>query len=110
MTGDKTSGRLRRRDLVRRLAAGTLAGGGLAATATGSAVAASDVRLRWEFDDGHAEEMTLAEFEQRSDTPSRAALRERGTSVWASVCCSCPLRMEECEECPDGCGGSLETA
>lgn len=108
MDSDRST--FRRRDVIRRL--GAVGGTAVAATGLGAAEpSAADVRLRWEFPDGHAEELSLAAFDRRDDTPSRAELRDRGTSVWASVCCDCPLRGPDCEECADGCGSdTLQSA
>lgn len=93
---------MRRRTLLRRIAAGTaLTVGGVG---SGAAVDPESIRLNWEFSDGRTEEMTLAAFDERSDTPDRAAMRARGESIRASVCCDCPLRGPDCEECSGGCG------
>lgn len=84
---------MRRRTVLRRF-------GAASATAIGGAgvsAARRSSRLQWQFDDGHVEVLTVAEFQQRSDTPSLADLGGHPADVLE--CCCCPDAPLTCDLC-----------
>lgn len=83
---------MQRRTLLRRF-------GAASATAIGGVgVAAADAptEMRWQFEDGHVEELTTEEFRRRSDTPS---FEELGGHPFAALECCCCRGAVDCVHC-----------
>lgn len=89
---------MRRRDVIKRLTAAGVAAG--AASGIGSAQRVEGVR--WEFTDGHTEELTLREFDAHPETPSLSAIRD-GASYSLDCCCCGGFDCVLCFRCPEEC-------
>lgn len=69
----------------------------MAIGATGVA-SANDVRgIRWQFDDGHVEDLGPEEFDRRSDTPPLSEVV--GGPAGTPDCCGCPGIDIDCVHC-----------
>lgn len=89
---------MRRRDVIRQLGAAGAAVG--VASGLGSAQHVQGVR--WQFDDGHTEELTLEAFENHPETPSVAAISDGG-ELSLDCCCCGGIDCVLCYKCPDDC-------
>lgn len=73
---------MRRRTIIKRIGAAS------AVAVGGVGVASGEQQLEWEFDDGHTERMSLAEFDAHSETPTVAEVRA-SEEYELSGCCNC---------------------
>lgn len=69
----------------------------IAVGGTGVGTASRAGTIRWQFDDGHVEELSAAEFRRRSDTPTFEELG--GHPNDALDCCSCQKYPIDCSYC-----------
>lgn len=92
---------MHRRNLLRKIGAASaiaIGGAGVAGAGGGTGAAATDVAgIRWQFDGGRVEELDVAEFRQRRDTPSTAELG--GDPADVLDCCLCQDYPIDCVLC-----------